>query len=766
MTTIADVRAKFPEYSDMSDSALADAMHKKFYADMPREEFNAKIGFKPVASEIPGARKQRGIREAIGEELSNFSPTQLGRDIAGGAIRGAGSIGATLLRPFESADENADRRSKMDAALQQLIGADPEAFAYSVGKFGAEVAGTAGVGGALAKGAALIPGLAKLAPALASGGFQTGMTGIPNVAAKVAGGAVTGAAGAAAVNSDEMAAGAAIGAAVPVVVPPIARGVGKVAGKAIDFATGRAPTIAAAKIARDAAGQNLPAVKAALSVAPANTTAGQAAYGVDADMFQALAAYAEKKDPTSYYRALRDLQGADQVNELARIAGGATATEARAAQEASKNALGKITTPMRETELLAAGEAGRVAPVLAEKAARFGEAAAAKVEDVRRFSGAIQRADDWAKTWAPSAMGGDVRALGIPRYPQAGTFPGQLAGKAENVAAQSAESSLLFGEVARDAEKALASLEANGLRPLKSDGLVAAIGQKLANPEVALNPATAPALKRVSQMMQDWTNKFGVITPEALYAIRKNGVTGVIQDLYPAATEKQKAKFAQSIMSEVRPLIDDAIESAGGTGWRSYLKTFESGMHGIEQSKLGAKALEMYRQSPDAFLKLVRGNDPKAVEKVFGPGSYDIVKEMGAKMAPLEKVAGELERDIAIGKQATAGTQALGDLLNKDTLRIRFPNLLNRTASIANKTLDVLEGKINEKTMAALSEGMKSGKSAYELLNTLPTSERSKILQILINDKGWAKEATAPMTAFVANALSPRMENRNALAGR
>lgn len=663
MTTIADVRAKFPEYSDMSDSALADALHKKFYADMPREEFNAKVGFKPVASEIPGARTQRGMREIIGEELSNFSPTQLGRDIAGGAIRGAGSIGATLLRPFESADENADRRAKMDAALQQLIGADPEAFAYSVGKFGAEVAGTAGVGGGLAKIVSVIPGLAKLAPTLASGGFQTGMTGIPNVAAKVAGGAVTGAAGAAAVNPDEMAAGAAIGAAVPVVVPPVARGVGKVAGRAIDFATGRTAEVAAGKIARNAAGQNLPAVLAATKNAPAGITAGQAAYGVDADTFQALAAYAEKKDPTSYYRALRDLQGADQVNELARIAGGATQTAARGVREGTKNALTQVTMPMKEAELLAANAAA--------------------------------------------------------------------------------------------------------IKPLDTQTITATLQSRLNDPKVGVSDINRRVLNTVGKKLDEWVERGGgVIDAQALYEIRKNAVNETVEKLMRGSDPAAQSKRAAGLLAEVRPLIDDAIEAAGGTGWRDYLKTFEAGMHGIEQSKLGAKALELYRQSPDAFLKLVRGNDPKAVEKVFGPGSYDIVKEMGAKMAPLEKVAGELERDIAIKKQATAGTQAFADLLDKDVLRIRFPNLLSRTASIANKTLDVLEGKINEKTMKVLSEGMKSGKSAYELLNTLPTSDRSKILQILINDKNWVKEATAPMTAGVANALSPPMENRNALAER
>lgn len=44
MPTIAEVREKFPQYSDMSDADLAGALHKKFYSDLPREEFDKKVG--------------------------------------------------------------------------------------------------------------------------------------------------------------------------------------------------------------------------------------------------------------------------------------------------------------------------------------------------------------------------------------------------------------------------------------------------------------------------------------------------------------------------------------------------------------------------------------------------------------------------------------------------------------------------------------------------------------------------------------------------
>lgn len=44
MPTIAEIRQQFPQYGDMSDDALAGALHQKFYSDMSRADFDAKIG--------------------------------------------------------------------------------------------------------------------------------------------------------------------------------------------------------------------------------------------------------------------------------------------------------------------------------------------------------------------------------------------------------------------------------------------------------------------------------------------------------------------------------------------------------------------------------------------------------------------------------------------------------------------------------------------------------------------------------------------------
>lgn len=143
-------------------------------------------------------------------------------NLAAGAVRGAGSIGATLLAPIDAAAravgvQNSfigrdDRREAMTGALREM-GAQPDSLAFQAGKIGAEVAGTLPVGGVLAKGVgAIAPGATGLATALRAGGMAG-----PNLATRIAGGAATGAAAAGLVNPEDAGTGAIIGGVLPVI---------------------------------------------------------------------------------------------------------------------------------------------------------------------------------------------------------------------------------------------------------------------------------------------------------------------------------------------------------------------------------------------------------------------------------------------------------------------------------------------------------------------------------------------------------------------
>lgn len=169
--------------------------------------------------------KQRIGSKAPAQEKSGALQT-LG-NIGAGAVRGAGSIGATILAPWDiakdamagkglSLESNRERRAAMDAGLASM-GAETDSFGYGAGKLAGEIAGTAGVPGVLAKGAQALKASPALVQALRTSGMSSGgQTGAKALATRVAGGAATGGASAASADPEQISTGAAIGAAIPV----------------------------------------------------------------------------------------------------------------------------------------------------------------------------------------------------------------------------------------------------------------------------------------------------------------------------------------------------------------------------------------------------------------------------------------------------------------------------------------------------------------------------------------------------------------------
>lgn len=74
MPSLAEIRSQYPQYSDMPDAALADALHSKFYSDIPKDQFYQKIGVKtPEPSSSVGdffKSVPRGVLSGLSGALS------------------------------------------------------------------------------------------------------------------------------------------------------------------------------------------------------------------------------------------------------------------------------------------------------------------------------------------------------------------------------------------------------------------------------------------------------------------------------------------------------------------------------------------------------------------------------------------------------------------------------------------------------------------------------------------------------------------------
>jgi hypothetical protein len=754
----------------------------------------APSGGVPVGRREPKLTGISGVMEQIGTPFQAASEGVIkgGSNILFGAeqlfgkgLRGLGATDAGNLLVQDALRRQAEAQARVAPFKQEYP------FSTGAGELGLETVITAPIGGLIARPlAAAAPYAPKvidpLVNALRSSGFRSGLipaaTTVPGVApqavslatraadvgARVVGGGVTGGATAALTNPEEIETGAGVGAGLAVAAPPIVKGLAKSAGFLTDAFSGKLAQVGAGKIARDVAGDRIGAIRAALMASPSDVTAAQATSGIQKDAWQALGAMTSKTDNAS---ALLKRQAADDLSQLQRMAEGGNETEARAAYEQSIKRLNQLTAEMRNVELQAANQAAqttnRLAPQMQQRQASMVNALREGMP-ANLPSGA-------AGTPAPGVSGinaateaaqqAATAAKGKPGFLTAGDRSQEWKATSDTFADIAKQRRTEAGFI----ERQIGSLEDYGLRPLDAGSITAAINAKLNTPGLR-GSNVAKILDSIKDDIANLTAKGGgVIDAHDLYTLRKEGINERIMQIMGQTDPKISAKVTRSVLQEVRPLIDDAIEKAGGTGWRDYLKTYSQGMQAIDQKAMAAQAAKLFKDAPNEYVKLVRGDNTDAVEAIFGPGSYDIFKEMGSKMPTLEKVASNIERTASMKEAATAGTEALGKVIGADSFRLRFPSLLNRATTATNMTLDILEKKLDKKVFAELQKGMASGKSALEMLNTLPTAEKSKALRALSDPASWGKAST--ISARVAtrqeqpiNALAPESQNQNALA--
>lgn len=552
-----------------------------------------------------------------------------------------------------------------------------------------------------------------------------------------------------------------------------------------DTLSGQIGAQKAAKILRDSLGVDVGAARALARTAPTDVTAAQSIAGLTSPTTQALLEQAAKRDPR-YMLTTAEAQEAARINQLAELAGGESQAASRGAQKEAKNELRGRLIPTLEQEMAAANTAGVLEPQLRAQAERMGTVAAQKSDQVRRLSSVPPTVMIDGRPYNPSVIArepvvglvppepmatpagtrlleqGQQKSIELGRPVSTGryTYEGQLAKRADEVATQAAEGSLIFGEASRFATAAANSLEAHNLKPLKIEKVTGYIDNLLADPKLA--PGSRDLVRLLSMTKNDlvkWTNAGGIIDAWALDMIRKNLNANArkIAGTDPTAQKELAAKVNQSVV----PVIVDAIEAAGGTGYRAYLDAYSQGLKAVSEKKMSAKALQMYQNSPQEFIKLVEGNNPKEVEKVFGAGSYDIAKEMSAKaMQVFKSVTGEIKRDVSVTKQAGAGRDALRELLEANQSKFRFPSFaFSRTTTTANVALDALSEKLGKDVMNRLTEAAKSGQNMAKLIDTLPAVERKKVLRLLNNPQEWMVIPKEGRGAATVNMLAPDNQN-------
>ena len=487
-----------------------------------------------------------------------------------------------------------------------------------------------------------------------------------------------------------VATGMALGAGLTALSPML-----QAAGWIRDVATGRLAQVKAGKIIREAAPGDLPAIEAAMRAAPPGVTSTQAAANVNRPEFFALGENAmARADPGGQFALLTAQEQAAKA-ELAGLAGGATETEARAARELARRNLNAATAPQRDKALGLANVGGTVNPILERQ-----------MEEGRRAASEFSAAAD--------QMG---KAAKYSQDTSVTPFVTYKSGLATDAGAQ-----------ARGAESKLQALKDMGIAPLDISKIEQYLGRTARAPGTRADPVQTGVLEDISAEIRKLSDlNGGIIDARDLYQLRKTGVNDVItkrlsaSGFDPSAQNKRTAE----IMGPIKGLIDEAIEAAGGKGWTDYLAAFSKGAHEIEQKEVSALALKLFEDDAEGFLKLVGGKSPEKIEKVFGPGSYDILKEMsGGEMEVLQRLGAGIERDFAVKRMAASGQSKLTDILKKESsLPTRIGSRLvgAKTGVSPADFVNLLGQSTSKKTQNELGKAFLNPKDMLETLKAKRT---------------------------------------------
>jgi hypothetical protein len=730
-------------------------------------------------------------QKLLGAGLNRVGLNAMGQPLISDAETGIARLAAEVA-PYKAAHPNIVTAGNIGASLP-------------VGGLAGKAVGRAA--GAVGLGARAAP----VVTALETGGFKTGMlpariavaggqaaaptlaTRAADIALRTGAGAATGAAGAAAVNPEDVGTGAIFGALIPTAGAKAARVVGNTLADAIDFARGRGGLNRAAELFRQTLGVDLDQAVNILKNAPEGITARQALQeaGVDADAFMALGENIEKGIGGPEFGRIAAQQDAARLGVLAKAAGGESTTAARSAAEEARFNLNAQTQAEREEALRAANLGGETIPPLQAEAAAARDLAAQRTQDVRQLAPLAERlAND------RQVLGG-ISPLAQPEVTQeALNRVAAQAGRVDQAATRAAEESLAAGQTARTAEQKIADLTAAGIKPLSIQPVLTRLSTLANAPGERANLVRREAFLSLSDQLRRLSaQNGGILDARDLYEVRKSAINDTVSALLGRqnVTGKAARERTASLLREINPLIDQAIEDAGGVGWRDYLNTYSAGAKEIARQRLAARAAEMYRTSPDAYLKLMQGNKPKEVEKIFGPGSYVLIQEMasggegavGASRLPaLRQIQAELERDIGVSEAATRGKERAAQIVQRSgsVPERLFRSLARLGAPKVNYAADLaqslIEQHISPQVQKALVAGFRDGKSAAELIQQVPLKDRAAAARALSNPGYWGKKAQAPppeyrravtagaaatMTRPPANSMATEPDNVNAM---
>lgn len=131
------------------------------------------------------------------------------------------------------------------------------------------------------------------------------------------------------------------------------------------------------------------------------------------------------------------------------------------------------------------------------------------------------------------------------------------------------------------------ALSAANMAGVETGAITKGIDATLGKPGIRASEVVQKTLNSVKEKLAKFDNH-GLIDANDLYTIRKE--IGNTIKTHAKETANWDKRLAAGLERDVQKAIDDAIEAAGGAGWKDYLREYASRSTGMESAKAAVKA--------------------------------------------------------------------------------------------------------------------------------------------------------------------------------
>lgn len=381
---------------------------------------------------------------------------------------------------------------------------------------------------------------------------------------------------------------------------------------------------------------------------------------------------------------------------------------------------GTITDPLRNMALGRANLAGREIPQIESTIARHQQG--------------LQGASERLAALTPPAQDPDANLLRTAREIYAPSpLPIPLRSQSELT-----QMKLLPEIIAKrqagmqEAERALRTLSEQGFKPLRADAITKSIQGTLSQPGLRASDVVTKSLGALQEKLDSLKDARGVIDAHDLYMVRKEAGNTIKK--FAEESKNFDQRLTAGLVSKMQSTIDDAIEGAGGTGWRGYLKKYQELSAGPSRMETG-QALQKALQNPletsergQLFGKAVRDMDLSALAD--------------ADRKSVQSIADELSRTDAFrrlaGKTAMEGSDAIPGRVG-----VTVPNVLYRPAMITNFMLKHVATKAEEKIAKEAAKQYLNPQAFARSMEDVPVRHRPLLEALLMQAPVMAATGTA-----------------------